>query len=140
MKHKETKTLRKQLQLILDQRSELEHFVIEELQQAVATKKPQQPQQLHKVSSSKSTLPSMHAGPGSSLTQDLSWPARQNVVENVFAKLNRGELPVFWRELDVSELKNAIVRDEERKAQIRRGEVPDDSEVQKSVQRALEED
>lgn len=138
MKHKETKTLRKQLQLILDQRSELEHFIIEELQQAVAAKKPQQ--MLHKVSSSKSTLPSMQAGPGSSLTQDLPWPARQTVVENVFSKLNRGELPVFWRELDVSELKNAIVRDEERKAQLRRGEVPDDSEVQKSVQRALEED
>lgn len=112
--------------------------MIEELQGAISAKKNQQV--LHKVSSSKSTLPSLQPGPGTSPSQDLAWPVRQAIVESVFSKLNRGELPVFWRELDVSELKNAIINDEERKAQIRRGEVPDDSEMQKSVQRALEED
>lgn len=114
----------------MDQRSELEHFFIEELQ--IAAQKKERNQQ---AASGKA---GGQARAGTRL--DFSWEERQAVIEKVFAKVNAGSLPVYWREIDIEELRRAIVKEEEKKAQRLAGAIPDDSDVQRTIDQALQEE
>lgn len=122
--------MRQLLQLILDQRSELEHFFIEEIQTAVQKKELNQQAASGKMNSSAKSNPRV----------DFSWEERQSVIEKVFAKVNAGSLPVYWREIDIEELRRAIIKEEEKKAQRLSGAIPDDSDVQKTIDQALQDE
>ena len=72
--------------------------------------------------------------------RNVTWNDRESVIENVFAKVNAGVLPVYWRELNVDDLKRAIIKEEERKMQTKEGIVPDDSEADQAIDRALDQE
>lgn len=75
------------------------------------------------------------------MTNDLMqfrWSERQEIIEKVFAKINNGKLPLYWRELDIEDIRRTIIEEQERKGQMRRGEIPDDSEAQRTLERDIE--
>ena len=131
------------MQLILDQRSELEHFFIDEILQAIQSVDGNNRQKeqgesgqrgFNATGSSKATTTT------SVRPLSFSWEDREAIIEKVFSKVNAGILPVYWRELDVEDLKRAIIKEEERKLQQKNGVVPDDSEAELAIDRAIEQD
>ena len=68
------------------------------------------------------------------------WSERQDVIEKVFAKINSGLLPTYWRDLDTEDIKLAIIKEQERRSQINQGIRPDDSETQRDMEKAIEEE
>lgn len=138
VRHKESKQLRKYLQLILDQRSELEHFFIEEIQNAIQavnfslTKKARIKQAIIEKHGDTKDAQRMAAD-----VMQFRWPERQEVIEKVFSKINSGILPTYWRDLDTEVIKQAIIKEQERRLQIKQGIKPDDSETQRDIDRAI---
>lgn len=119
IRHKESKKIRQYLQLILDQRSELEHFFIDEIQKTLL-KKDNKYHKNNKV--------------------DMSWEERQDIIEKVIGQINGGVLPIYWREIDVEELKRTIIKEEEKRVHRMTGVIPDDSDVQNTIDNAINED
>lgn len=39
----------------------------------------------------------------------FTWDDREKVLRVIFSKLNSGEIPIYWREIDVTELKKEIL-------------------------------
>ena len=47
-----------------------------------------------------------------STKKKFAWEEREKVLRIIFAKLNSGEIPIYWREIDVTELKKEILGDD----------------------------
>lgn len=125
--------------MILDQRSELEHYFIEEIQQA----QQKVGQDLTQKIRIKDEITKKHGSTKDaiSMVKDLMqfrWSERQEVIEKVFAKINSGNPPLYWRELDTEDIRKSIIEEQEREAQMRRGEIPDDSEAQRTLEKGIE--
>jgi hypothetical protein len=65
------------------------------------------------------------------------WTERQEIIERVFAKINSGLLPTYWRNLQVDDIRNDIVKEVDRRMHIREGVRPDDSEIQREMEQAI---
>jgi hypothetical protein len=137
VRHKESKQLRKYLQLILDQRSELEHFFIEEIQNSIQSVGPRDQKAKVRQAIIEKYGDTRDAQRMAADVMAFRWPERQEVIEKVFAKINSGLLPTYWRDLDTEDIKQAIVREQERRLQIKQGVRPDDSETQRDMEKAL---
>ena len=127
IKHRETKSIRKTLQLVMDQRSEIEHFVIEAIQEIAMNKenisnvdKEFPSENGSKICSNKSINPQSYFHndirvDGShkfmNKKKKMNWDEREKILRVIFAKLNAGEIPIFWREIDITELKMEIQGD-----------------------------
>jgi hypothetical protein len=141
VRHKESKQLRKYLQLILDQRSELEHFFIEEIQnsiQMVSACHPKKSKTRQAIIERYGDTKDAHRMAAD--VMQFRWVERQEVIEKVFAKINSGLLPTYWRDLDIEDIKQAIIKEQEKKSQIKQGVKPDDSETQRDMDKAIDRD
>lgn len=45
----------------------------------------------------------------------MSWSDREHVLRMVFSKINSGEIPLYWREIDVDELRQELTKDNDGK-------------------------
>lgn len=43
----------------------------------------------------------------------MGWSDRERVLRIVFSKINSGEMPLYWREIDVDDLRNELTRDDD---------------------------
>ena len=123
IKHRETRSIRRTLQLIMDQRSEIEHFVIEAIQEINMDKENISVFDKDQVSQTGSIQGSNKSINQNSLylnnnvgrsekvlkKKKFDWDEREKVLRVIFAKLNAGEIPIFWREIDITELKTEIL-------------------------------
>ena len=41
----------------------------------------------------------------------MSWEEREKVLRIVFSKINSGEMPLYWREIEVDELKEELIKE-----------------------------
>lgn len=137
VRHKESKQLRKYLQLILDQRSELEHFFIEEIQNTVQSVSQNDQKAKVRAAIIEKYGDTRDAQRMAADVMTFRWSERQEVIEKVFSKINSGLLPTYWRDLDTEDIKQAIIREQERRLQVKQGVRPDDSETQRDLEKAI---
>ena len=156
IKYRESKNLKKTLQQIMDQRSEIEHFVIEAIQEVSQQKDEEQEsyfnpgaqgqdddgpftqsnlaareresetgaktgmprhnqsgtssQQNFKIQSGTNRVKTMqNQRTRNNMKKKFGWEDRQKILRIIFSKLNSGEIPIYWREIDVTELKKEIL-------------------------------
>lgn len=155
LKFKESKNLKKTLQLIMDQRCEIEHFVIEAIQEVMGEKEDESVYDHTYANDDLQSIPesqaskknsSMHSRRMSARSQKnvekpknyggassrintmknqrtiknktkFTWSEREQILKIVFNKLNIGEIPIYWREIDITDLKKEILG-EKNKSQI----------------------
>jgi hypothetical protein len=73
----------------------------------------------------------------------FTWEERQSIIEKVLHRIRDGQLPIYWREINVDDLKKAIIQNEEKKLadKNRASENPsDDAEMQNAVEKALRDE
>ena len=128
MKNKEIKTIKSLVQMILDQRSDLEEFFLEAWDQVskevAERRKEQNPINLPDISkSSKSILPAeseknMQSKEKRIRIKELDLPDRDKIMRIIFSKINAGTQPKTWRRMydlgrDNSEQRIEIMGEEE---------------------------